>query len=236
MLTADEETGLAAVTPLYCLRKVWHKIRRDKATPHYLTIRGYAVHKMIQYLFQGMNSNEAKLKAELDSKQEYSVKDERVWNHLKDDLVKYEQIFNEWRLQTQLDLKDALIESEVQFEVKGQLIKAQLDLFTDDFIIDFKTSQGRVLESHLMQLAIYRKLLEDQDGLKRRCFLIYLTDKGFIEKELGEDDLNRTYRKYLDRLIQVKDLIQNFDVGEPPECSFSFECLTCEYRGICLGV
>jgi CRISPR-associated exonuclease Cas4 len=111
-------------------------------------------------------------------------------------------------------------------------LSGKLDLVIESeegiFPVDFKFTEQRVHPNHILQLAAYAVLLEEQLGRPIDRGFVFLVPQDHIESISLDEHRKNQVREYL---AQIRQAISSESM--PPPTDVRARCEECEYRNYC---
>lgn len=219
-----------------CQRQYYYALNEeDRSPPHFTSLKGTITHSVLfQLLKYGKIVDESK-EALLQDKLKETTDElfDKAYKESKDLITKAREWVNTTELITDKELH---LEEEINLKYDGWIITGRVDLYTEDAIIDFKTSKKITRHSFFMQLAGYNWLLSKIDDRVRDRYLVFFGNSKPVEHKLSERECrlgDKIFLKELKNTILIRNRILE---NEIPECKNSYTCVMCPYRGICSGI
>lgn len=223
---------------------IWNS---PKSPIHIANLKGNFIHFFLEQLFTvGSFAKYRMLERECVFKlrREYDGDDIDV---VMDEILELLSRVYHWVQETGLDLRRETILA-VEYEVKMPIVDdywlvGHIDLLTDKYIIDFKTSQPLKRSSQWQQLGVYRELamFEGYQDLTVEgdweLYNVFFGGTKAVEYGPSLVDVEKVMPKYYERLDNLIQYDRQFreDREFRMPCEVSILCAFCDFRCFCSG-
>jgi len=239
------------ITELSGCKRKWEYalLNYPRSPPHIVSLKGTILHSVLEQLIR---HNHFTLEKEEVLKEKTNEVDDSLYRIAVEksrDLIDRAQ---HWVENTGLNLNGAKAEVRISRKCNDFILTGQIDLHTEDALIDFKSCRRILRSNFLAQLGGYSFLLDEKDRRRER-YLIFFGGREVEEVKLTGSQMEKGDRLFRDSLFDaeliIKELSQTYNsdnlnkfnkVVKPnkfiTECKVSQLCAYCPYRGICSGI
>lgn len=198
----------------------------EEAPRHFLSFKGSFVHESINARLTGKalpDLSEAVRAAGFEESE----------REISDTVALLLSNYERWRSETKFNLENARTNIRLEMEVNGAVLRGELDLFADGWIIDFKTSQPSRYKDTVRQLAAYKMLCEANGLEVLGVANVFLGGRRPVEKRWSQREVASAQGEFISRFNK---LVEEERMNRPHRAHFTFECGWCAWRHLCRGV